>query len=77
MGDRHGWAGVSAHLMLLVCGEFPLCARQCFRAGDDMAPTPGAPTLPVYTVVEERDRISTRQTWLMMIMTGKYIDTGG
>ena len=77
VGDRHGRAGVSAHLMLLVCGEFPLCARQCFRAGDDTAPTPGAAPLPVYTVMEETDRKSTRQAWLMTIMTGRYIDTGG
>ena len=38
---------------------------------------PGLLTLLVYIVMEERDRKSTRQRWMMMIMMGRYIDTSG
>ena len=74
VGDWHGWACPSAldpgflqptverhhqvHFMPHMCGEYPLCARQCFRAGDGVAQIPGAPTLLVYTVMEERQTVN-------------------
>jgi len=81
VGPRFLWPTTErrcqAHFMPHMCGEHPLCARQCFRAGDGVAQIPRAPTLLVYTVMEERDRKSTRQRWMVMIMMGRYIDTGG
>ena len=63
IGPRFLWPTTGrhcqAHFMLHVCGEHPLCARQCFRAGDGVAQIPGATNSPsLYCYGRERQKVN-------------------